>query len=326
MIYIVLLNYNGTADTLACLESLEGLTTAGTRTIVVDNASADNALGTIRGWAQARGRETVALAADELAGARPTDALTLIASPDNLGFAGGNNLGVRLALADPACTHVWLLNNDTVVDAYALDALVARMAEDPAIGLCGSTLLYYDDRATTQALGGAFNALTGRPRQIGTFVALDNLPPRDQIEAEMDYVIGASMLASRRFLDEVGLLSERYFLYCEEIDWATRGKRFRLGWAPGSLVWHKEGGSIGTSQRARPSDTAIYYMYASTLRFVARFHPLALPMAAARVAAIGLRFAAKRDSRAAAVVGLAIADVARGRSRRGPIRPRCARV
>jgi GT2 family glycosyltransferase len=319
MIYIVLLNYNGTADTIACLESLASLTTPDVRHIVVDNASKSGAIETLEKWAY--GTDYELLTAEQSAALEyPRHHMTLITSPENVGYAAGNNIGIRLALKDPACEMVWLLNNDTVVAPDALDQLKARCTETPRIGICGSTLLYYDDRRTTQACGGAFNGMIGRPRQLGALLDIDNLPDRATIEAELDYVVGASMLVTRRLLETIGLLGEQYFLYCEEVDWATRAKgQFDLGWAPGSFVYHKEGASIGTSARSRPSETSIYYMNNSTLRFMRAYYPMTTPLALARIIAIGLRFVLKRDRRAAQAVALAILDFCRGRRRRGPL-------
>jgi GT2 family glycosyltransferase len=321
MIYIVLLNYNGTADTIACLESLAHLITPNVRHIVVDNASKSGALEALESWAGDADYELLT-AEQSVVLEAPRRRLTLITSPENVGFAAGNNIGIRLALKDPACEMVWLLNNDTIVEPDALDQLKARCVESPGIGICGSTLLYYDDRRTTQACGGAFNGVIGRPRQLGALLDIDNLPDRATIEAELDYVVGASMLVTRRMIESIGSLGEQYFLYCEEVDWAARAKgQFDLGWAPGSFVYHKEGGSIGTSARSRPSETSIYYMNNSTLRFMRTYYPMTMPIALARVIAIGLRFAVKGDRRAAETVVLAVMDFFSGHRRRGPLNP-----
>lgn len=95
----------------------------------------------------------------------------------------------------------------------------------------------------------------------------------------MNYVEGASMLVTRHLLVEIGLLCEDYFLYFEEADWAIRAKdRFKLGYAPQSIVYHKVGGSIGTSSNpAKISYTSDYFNIRNRLLFTRRFYPLALP-------------------------------------------------
>jgi GT2 family glycosyltransferase len=95
----------------------------------------------------------------------------------------------------------------------------------------------------------------------------------------MNYVEGASMLVSRSFLDEIGLMCEDYFLYFEEADWATRAKdRFNLGYAPKSIVYHKVGACVGTSSNPlKKSYTCDYFNIRNRLLFTRRFYPAALP-------------------------------------------------
>lgn len=146
---------------------------------------------------------------------------------------------------------MWLLNNDTEVQPDSLTRLVERAQEDDSIGIVGSTLLYHHNRRRVQALGGArYNRWLGVAKHIGEGQNWDKIKDnirRDEIERQMDYVVGASMLVSRRFIEAVGLMSEDYSLYFEELDWAIRGKKkgFRLAWAPDSIVYHKEGATTG---------------------------------------------------------------------------------
>lgn len=314
MIHVVLVNYNGTDDTVACLASLRTLRGGPLSVTVVENGSREAARDELRRWGVEQGfRPEHDALSGALAGADGPIAVTLVFSPENLGFAGGNNVGIRRALADPACSHAWILNNDTEVDPDALAALRRRMDEDPVIGMCGSTLVFHDDRATVQAVGGRFNRWKARAEELAPSTPIAALPARAAVERDVAYVVGASMLVSRRFLEEVGPMSEDYFLYYEEIDWAARARgRFRLAWAPDSIVYHKEGGSIGTSSRARPSDLSLYYMARSSLRFLARHRPLSLPGGAARLGVKALAYALKGDRRAAAVIGRAALHAATG--------------
>jgi len=192
----------------------------------------------------------------------------------NLGFAGGNNVALRGLLRRRDWDYVWLLNNDTVVAPGALTALVRRMEERPDAGLCGSTLLYYQDGQTVQAYGGAtYSRLTGRPQPIHPPRPAD----RDWVEAHMAYLVGASMLASRRFLEAVGLMDESYFLFFEELDWATRAAgRFSLAWAPDSIVYHKGGASTGLFAGAY-SARSERQLHRSQLIYARKHHPHLLP-------------------------------------------------
>lgn len=289
---VVILNWNGFSDTIACLDSLLPNLPTSYQVIVCDNDSQDGSLTKINEWASGRAdflgqpdsiqnhavRPIAYIEYDRMqaeAGGSVNDPqLVLVRTGANLGFAGGNNVGLRYALAR-GFNYVWLLNNDTVVNARTLPALLERMEMDSTIGMCGSTLVYYYEPETVQALGGAwYDFKKGIGSHLGVGEALKL--PRDiaDIENALDYVVGASMMVSRPFLEQVGLMCEDYFLYFEELDWAMRAKgRFRLAWAPESLVWHKEGGSIGSSHRSRPSTTSLRYLYPNRLRFANRFTP-----------------------------------------------------
>jgi GT2 family glycosyltransferase len=203
----------------------------------------------------------------------------LIQTGANLGFAGGCNVGLRYALTRTACDFVWLLNNDTVVEADALRRLVDKMGEEPRLGICGSVLLDYLSPQTVQALGGRrYSAWSGRVLpQMQLSLAEAQMPPQS-----IDYVHGASMLVRTEFLRSVGLMEEGYFLYFEELDWARRAAdRFLMGYAPRSFVYHKEGASTGTSSswRAR-SEIAEHYSVRNRLLFTRRFHIALTPSVA----------------------------------------------
>ena len=299
-IAVVILNWNGWVDTLECLESVLRAEGVEGPVVVCDNDSQDNSLERIRAWAE--GRQSVEVPKHhplasythpplpkpvryveydrEMAerGGAPEDhdiPLVLVRTGGNLGFAGGNNVGLRYALARPDIDAVWLLNNDTVVDSGAARALIHATVRDPTIGMCGSTLLYYDRPEVVQALGGAsYNERMALPSHIGESGPLPDDPDVEAVVGRMAYVAGASMLVTRRFLEEVGLMEESYFLYFEELDWALRAAgRFRLGYAPDSIVYHKEGRSIGTRGAERKSALADYYFLRNRLLITRRFFP-----------------------------------------------------
>lgn len=302
-VYVLLVNWNGWQDTIECLESLLRLDAPEYRVIVCDNDSQDGSLDKIKAWAAGTlpPPPTVPALAGLTSPAVPKPLtwteydrrqaetggdpaldprLILIRTGANLGFAGGNNVGLRYLLARGDFSYVWLLNNDTVVAPDSLAKLLEHAAADPEIGICGSTLLYYDAPEQIQARGGGYYCrwiglpwLFGRwrrhrPGQVGA-----------RLPRLMNYVVGAAMLVSRRYLQEVGLMAEDYFLFFEETDWAWRGRdRFRLGWAPKSLVYHKVGSTIGTSSDPRrKSLTCDYYALRNRLLFTRRFCPIALP-------------------------------------------------
>jgi GT2 family glycosyltransferase len=304
-VYIVIVNWNGWRDTIECLESVLRNDYPAFQVIVCDNDSADGSLDRIRDWAAGRlsasardghplrhltappvpkpipfveyDREPAEAGGDVAAADVP---LILIRTAGNLGFAGGCNVGLRHALARADFDYAWLLNNDTVIAPDALTALVARMRERPDAGQCGSRLLFYDAPREVQAYGGAtYNRWLAWSRHVGAFCPADRPVDVSRIERRLDYVVGASLLVSRSFLLDVGLLSEEYFLYGEEIDWATRGKgRYALAYAHRSIVYHKEGCSTGSSSSpAEKGPLADLYSVRNRLRFTRAYHPLALP-------------------------------------------------
>ena len=254
---IVILNWNGLADTLECLGSLETLDYPNLEVIIVDNDSSDSSEEVLR---------------------RRYPQHIIIQSGANLGFAGGTNVGLRYALEHGA-DYAWLLNNDTLVEPDALTQLVKRMQEKPGAGLCGSTLVYHHDRNKIQAYGGAtYNKWLSTSKHVGQDVPRHHTVDVEEVEAQLDYLVGASCLVSRPFLEEVGLMSEDYFLYFEEVDWATRAKgRYTLAFAPKSVIYHKEGSSIGSSSEgAKKSRLADYYGVRNRLLYTRKHAPEAL--------------------------------------------------
>ena len=298
---IIILNWNGLSDTLECLESVFRLNYENYSVIICDNGSTDGSLDHLSTWSpneKFRGnnhrlnhifdrrprriKKSVRLTRVEAEqGKRCEDAdLILIDNGANLGFAGGNNVGLRYALRCIDFEFVWLLNNDTVVDNDALRELVRRSSSVPRPGITGSTLLYYDEPDKVQAFGGArYISWIGLPVRIGRFLPRMRQVDAASVEKRMAYVYGASMFVSRCFLEDVGLLSEEYFLYYEELDWALRaGCKGRLGYAPRSLVYHKAGGSIGSSHRiASRSALADRYLMCNRIVITRKFFPNKLP-------------------------------------------------
>jgi GT2 family glycosyltransferase len=153
------------------------------------------------------------------------------------------------------------------------------MRERPDAGICGSTLLYYDDPSKVQACGGSvYNRWIARAGNIGSLLDASHLPGTEEIERKMAYVVGASMLVRQSFLTQVGLMDEQYFLTFEEIDWVTSAKgQFQLAYSPRSIVYHKEGSSTGSHRlRSRRSPLIEFYIIRNRVLFTRRHHPLAL--------------------------------------------------
>jgi len=299
MVCIVILNWNRWGDTIECLESVFRLDDADFQVVLCDNDSTDGSWEAIRAWADGErpcvraGNQLRDLTfppapkpirysefgyddIDRMADATNEDApLILIRTGANRGFAGGNNAGLRYAMKRRDAEFVWLLNNDTAVRADALTRMVEAMRKNPSAGICGSKILSYFEPDQVRSLGGCrFNKWLGISRHIGAKTAASLPVDKFDTLRQMAYVTGTSMLVSRPFLRDVGLLDERYFLYYEEIDWVVRARRrYSLEFAPDSVVYHKEGASTGTTR----SSIADFHIVRSRIAFTRRHYPYALP-------------------------------------------------
>lgn len=275
--WIVILNWNGAEDTVGCIDAVRQLTDTRWRLVVCDNASTDDSLPRLRAALTERfGDRFAELTEAEVAGTIPGHDVYLVRNGGNHGYAGGNNVGVRLALRDPAMGFTWILNNDTLPQPGALSALLAHAEAHPRQGMIGSTLLYAHDPGRIQGAGGArYNRWTGLSRHLGW-----NRPHHEAesfADAPMDYVIGASMFMRRAWLEQVGLMDDSFFLYFEELDYCRRGRHlFDLGYAPASIVLHKEGGTTG-GHRGQISWLADFYNLRNRLRVTWRHFPYAMP-------------------------------------------------
>ena len=318
----IIVNWNGAADTIACLESLQQVSRPGCdlSVVITDNASSDGSFAAIGQALTQRGYRAEPLAVPSDLSGRvsrgvrhvPGDDgpdITLVQTTDNLGFAGGNNVGVAMRAAAGRSDYFWFLNSDTLVDHAALSALLAKMAAEPAVGMCGSTLIHASDRKTVQSYGGSCYSLrTGRAWAPGDGCRYDPGVTDEWAERRINYVSGAAMFVRAAVLDAVGPMCEDYFLYNEEINWAVRTRgRFRLGVATNSIVYHKVGASIGTEgAAASASRLATFYQTRSKLLFAAkhgkRFYPTVWLTLLARAA----KFMRVASRRAEAVVILQV--------------------
>jgi len=261
-----------------CLDSLFASVGARLRVVLVDNASTDDTVGAIRRWAQAHGNLSFAEATvGELTCA--TADLTLLRSPVNGGFAYATNRALEALHADAALGLFWLVNPDCeVLPDTAAQFLAA--AGDGEFGLMGGRVVYLSRPDLVQTDGGRVSRATG----VVTSVNLSRTVAEAQMPAasEIDYITGASCVASRRFLDTVGLMREDYFIYYEEVDWALRRGTLALRQVPGAVVLHHGGTTTGAgSFDRRPNPFSNYFNYRNRIRFMRRFAPLAVPMAIA---------------------------------------------
>lgn len=303
---ILILNWNGWKDTIECLDSVFSSDYKNYQVIVCDNDSQDESIEKIIDWATGRLIATPASSAPAIlhgasspvakpiayrlydrkhaeGGAGEDDreySLILIRTGANLGFAGGNNVGLRYVLAREGFEYVWLLNNDTVIKNDALRQLVKKAEyykeNGQKVGIVGSKLFYYDQPHIVQSVGGIYNKWLGTTKHLGLWEFDSGQYDNDTFIKNIDYVDGSAMLVSKSFLQEAGLMSEDYFLYYEELDWSLRGRRYNyaLGYSWQSHVYHKEGGTIGSSSNPyKKSELSDYYGLRNRIIFARKFFP-----------------------------------------------------
>lgn len=245
--YIIILNWNNGKDTIECVRSCLKIADPNVRLLIIDNGSTD-------------GSE------DELRKRFPD--IELVQTGQNLGFAEGNNVGIRHALGRGA-EYVILLNNDTVVDPNFASELISAASSDPSIGMAVSKIYFFDRPDIIWYAGAKLNLKTGYTRHIG--YGEKDAGQYDYI-GETDRACGCSVLVTRRACETAGLLDPAYFCYVEDSDWSVRVRKagFRIVYVPQSRVWHKISVSTGGASQGH----YLYYFIRNQLMLVDRGLPL----------------------------------------------------
>ncbi|PWS29202.1 glycosyltransferase family 2 protein [Pedobacter yonginense] len=188
--------------------------------------------------------------------------LVYIRSDRNLGFAGGNNLGIQAATGK----YLLLLNNDTEITPNLVEVLVSEMEANPSIGLISPLILYFDQPKTIQYAGFTeMNYLTCRNEGIGN-MQIDS-GQYDKDSRETGYCHGAAMMCRKADLETVGLMAEEFFLYYEELDWCEKFKKQgKKIWFTGKTkIYHKESISVGKESKIKT-----YFMTRNRMLFIRR--------------------------------------------------------
>lgn len=240
LVSIITVNYNQAQVTCELLASLRKLTYPQVEVLVVDNASPTDDPGIIE---------------------QLYPEATLIRSPKNLGFAGGNNLGIMAAKGQ----YLLFLNNDTEVEPDFLEPLVALFEQDPKAGIASPKIIYFNSDNLIQYAGSlGINPMTGRSVTLGCLEQDQGQHNTSKVTALAD---GAAMMVPTRVVRQVGLMPELFFLYYEELDWCEMIKRagFNCHYVGNSTVYHKESISVG-----KASVLKTYYMNRNRLLFIRR--------------------------------------------------------
>jgi N-acetylglucosaminyl-diphospho-decaprenol L-rhamnosyltransferase len=270
---VAIVGYNNAADIEQCIGALAKSTYPDFEIVICEN-------GDDRSYRALQEALPVSLPAGQL--------VKLLKSPGNYGYASGVNQCIAASHSSDAW---WVLNPDTKPSPGALAALVARL-EQGDVQAVGGTLYSPDGRV--QSYGGVWRSWSARAVSIGVGASLESVPSSADVERSQSYLIGASMLVGREFVERVGLMPEDYFLYCEEIDWCLKAARkgLRLGFAPQAKVLHQQGTSTGrtTSVKSR-SKLSVYLDERNRIVLTKTHFPSRFPVASlAALLLITLRY------------------------------------
>ncbi|MCL6267161.1 glycosyltransferase family 2 protein [Flagellimonas myxillae] len=247
LVSIITINYNESDVTLDLLKSTRDLTYSNVEIIVVDNASPNDNPDIIK---------------------EQYPEVTLIKSLENLGFAGGNNLGVKQAKGE----YLLFINNDTIVPPDFIQPLVETLENDHNIGMVSPKIKFHWDPTLIQYAGYTpMNHWTIRNNSIGYHQKDDGTY---DVPGETQSIHGAAMMVPRSVVEKVGMMTEIYFLYYEEHDWAEMVKRggYKIYYQPQSHILHKESVSTG-----KFSPLKTYYIARNRILFARRnFKPIQL--------------------------------------------------
>ena len=235
---IITVNYNGLNDTCALIDSIPF--NEDMEVIVVDNGSRENEASMLQ---------------------TQYPYIKTIRSDQNLGFAGGNNLGIKVAIG----RFLYLINNDTVFKYFNPQALIKRLETSPKIGMvCPKIRFAWDNNPIQFAGYTPLSTMTVRNRAIG-FGEEDN--GQYDTPHQTPYAHGAAMMLKREVVNKVGFMPECYFLYYEELDWSMMINRagYEIWYEPASTIYHKESQSTGQNSPLRT-----YYITRNRLLLVKR--------------------------------------------------------
>jgi GT2 family glycosyltransferase len=243
VVAIIVLTWNQRDLTLDCLTSLAAMDYAVDRLhiIVVDNGSKDSTAAAVR---------------------ESFPHVTVLENDDNLGFAGGNNVGIRRAL-ETSPDYIMLLNNDTTVEPDILHQLLRIIEPDPSVGIVGPKMLYFDKPDTIWCAGNMIKWSTGET------VRLQADQP-DQCAAavrQVDFITACAILLRREVIERIGLLDPRFFIYYEETDWCARASEagWRILYVPHARIYHKVSAAMGITSPATD-----YYMVRNSFLFLSK--------------------------------------------------------
>ncbi|MBM3192881.1 MAG: glycosyltransferase family 2 protein [Chlamydiae bacterium] len=237
-VYLIVLNYRGKEDTKECILSILDSSYKNFEIVIVDNHSQDQSISYLR---------------------EAFPGITLLETEKNLGYAGGNNVGIQFAL-DQGAEAILILNNDTTLDKDCIKNFVAESKTYPN-SILGGRVYYFDTPSEMQHFGGVWS------HRKGKFI---NQPDRDfdtKRARNLDFITGCALFVPRQIFHKTGLFEESFFLYYEEIDWCFRARKlgFFCTYVPSPMIFHKESKSFAT-----PKPPQSYFQWRNRIFFIER--------------------------------------------------------
>lgn len=262
---VVILNFKVKDLTLECVSSVRKSSYKAVTIYVIDNASDDGIDQAIKQF----------------------NDVHFIQTGGNLGYTGGNNIGIKKALSDD-CDVVFILNPDTTVDPQVISECV-KVMDQPEVGIVGPKVLF-DDKQTIWYAGGILD----KASVIGKHRGVDekDCGQYDDLE-ETDYVSGAAMVVKREVFEQISFFDERYFLYYEDSDFCLQAKKagFKVMYAPKAVVYHQNAQSTGLG-----SPLQDYYITRNRMLFASKFLPLRTQLALYREVLRNISISSRRKA------------------------------
>lgn len=278
-VYIVLLNYNNSEDSIECLESILKLHYTNYQIIIIDNSETLQYFKELQLWAEGQSLSFLSIDEKYFLLESKKEKILFVKAEENKGFAAGNNLALQYILNQKEQdSYIWLLNNDTVLEKNSLTDIVSQIDKQDISNskiIYGTALLEYDNPAKVQTLGGLYHPKTGLTSHLGEGISINEaILNFDKIVEKASYPIGASMIIKYTDLESIGLLSEDYFLFYEELDWISRAKQNggSLKILPVFGIYHKQGNSTKSKINEQKSEFIDLVSMNSRITFAKKYN------------------------------------------------------
>lgn len=259
-VFVVILNWNGIKDTIECLSSIRKLEIKNCKLkiVVVDNGSTDNSVEVLK----------------------KQKGITLLENKENLGFAGGNNVGMKYAVENDA-DFVLILNNDTIVKEDLLVQLIEAAQYNKKAGVLSPKIYfakgyeYHKDQYRESERGKVIwyvGGIVDWKNVIGSNYGVDDVDVGQYQESrEIDFATGACMFIRRAVIEKIGYFDEKYFLYLEDADYSARAKKagWKVVFVPKASLWHKVSRSSGIGSALND-----YYIARNRMLFGLKYAPM----------------------------------------------------